>query len=103
MHVLQKNADFEIFRIFVKKLADPLDSISSFEKIFDTKCDFWIFKSLKFCMICDWLEVKKLTIHQFLIGNVAINERKPLKIFSKYFQLICYNSSAVGGASEKRF
>ena len=54
-------------------------------------------------MICDWLEVKKLTIHQFLIGNVAINERKPLKIFSKYFQLICYNSSAVGGASEKRF
>lgn len=80
-----------------------VDSISSFEKIFDTKCDFWIFKSLKFCMICDWLEVKKLTIHQFLIGNVAINERKPLKIFSKYFQLICYNSSAVGGASEKRF
>ena len=89
MHVLQKNADFEIFWIFVKKLADPLDLIFSFEKIFDIKCDFWVFKSLKFCMICDWLEVKKLTIHQFLNGDVAIYERKPLKIFSKYVQLIC--------------
>ena len=85
----RKMQTLKFFEFLSKKLGDPLDSIFSFEKIFDIKCDFWVFKSLKFCMICDWLEVKKLTIHQFLNGDVAIYERKPLKIFSKYVQLIC--------------